>query len=72
VLYEDGTQRSNRKVPRHALTSLEGDDAARAIIEEQDKAIAQKSGNAPVPIKNVRRSARGHIEDDGGVTQLCE
>ena len=56
VFYKDGTQRSNRKVPRNALTSLEGDEAARAIIEEQDKAIAQKSGRAPVPIKSVRRS----------------
>jgi hypothetical protein len=56
VFYEDGTQRSNRKVPRVALTSLEGEDTARAIIEEQDRAIAQKSGNAPIPIKNIRRS----------------
>jgi hypothetical protein len=39
-----------------ALTSLEGEDAARPIIEEQDRAIAQKSGNAPIPIKNIRRS----------------
>ncbi len=57
VFYEDDTQRSNRKVPRNALTSLEGDEAARAIIEEQDRVIAEKSGRAPVPIKSVRRSA---------------
>jgi len=47
--YEDGTRRSNRKVPRSALTSLERDDAARGVIEEQDKAIAEKSGKEPVP-----------------------
>jgi hypothetical protein len=56
VFYEDGTQRSNRKVPRTALTSLEGNEAARAIIEEQDGAIGEKSGNAPIPIKSIRRS----------------
>ena len=58
VFYEDGTQRSNRKVPRSALTTPEGDEAARAIIEEQDEAIAQKSGRASVPIKNIRRSGQ--------------
>ena len=56
VFYEDGTQRSNRKVPRKALMGQEGDELARAIIEEQDAAIAQKSGKAPVAIKRVQRS----------------
>ena len=54
VFYEDGTQRSNRKVPQKALMGQEGDELARAIIEE--KAIAQKSGKAPVAIKRVQRS----------------
>jgi hypothetical protein len=56
VFCEDGTQRSNRKVPQKALMGQEGDELARAIIEEQDKAIAQKSGKAPVAIKRVQRS----------------
>lgn len=56
VFYEDGSQRSNRKVPSAVLGGLDGDDPARAMIEEQDRAIAEKSGVPPAPIKIVRRS----------------
>jgi hypothetical protein len=58
VLYEDGSQRSNRKVPSTALGGREGDSAARAIIEEQDRVIAEKSGIPMAPIKSIRRSER--------------
>src|SRR5262249_22664875 len=56
VLYEDGSQRSNRKVPSAVLGGLDGDAPARTVIEEQDRAIAEKSGIPPTPIKSVRRS----------------
>jgi hypothetical protein len=56
VVYEDGTQRSNRRVPGSALGGLEGDEPARAIIEEQDAEIAAKSGVPRSPIKSVRRA----------------
>jgi hypothetical protein len=56
VVYEDGSQRSNRKVPAEALGGLDGDAPARAIIEAQDRAIAEKSGLPIVPIKTVKRS----------------
>jgi hypothetical protein len=56
VFYEDGSQRSNRKVPSTVLGGLDGDAPARAIIEEQDRAIAEKSGLPAIPIKSVRRS----------------
>ena len=56
VFYEDGTQRSNRKVPSTVLGGLDGDTAARTIIDEQDRVIAEKSGLPPAPIKNIRRS----------------
>jgi hypothetical protein len=56
VFYEDGSQRSNRKVPSTVLGGLDGDAPARAIIEEQDRAIADKSGLPAIPIKSVRRS----------------
>jgi len=56
VVYEDGTQRSNRRVPRSALGGLEGDAAARRIIEEQDAEIAEKSGLPRSPIKSIRRA----------------
>jgi hypothetical protein len=56
VFYEDGSQRSNRKVPSTALGGMDGDAPARAIIEQQDRAIAEKSGLPAIPIKGMRRS----------------
>jgi hypothetical protein len=56
VFYADGSQRSNRKVPSTVLGGLDGDAPARVVIEEQDRAIAEKSGMPPVPIKEIRRS----------------
>jgi hypothetical protein len=56
VYYEDGTQRSNRKVPASALGGLDGDEPAKAIIAEQDAEIAEKSGQPRGPIKSVRRA----------------
>ena len=56
VVYEDGTQRSNRKVPSAALGGLDGDEPARAIIAAQDAEIAEKSGVSRGPIKSVRRA----------------
>jgi hypothetical protein len=57
VIYEDGTQRSNRRVPREILGGLDGDAPARAAIEAQDREIAQRSGQPMAVIKTVRRSA---------------
>lgn len=56
VIYEDGTQRSNRRVPAEALGGLDGDEPARAIIEAQDREIAEKSGLSPTRIKAVYRA----------------
>jgi hypothetical protein len=56
VVYEDGTQRSNRRVPQSALDGLEGDEPAKAIIEAQDAEIAAKSGIPRGPIKSIRRA----------------
>lgn len=56
VLYEDGTQTSNRKVPSDILGGLEGDEPARAVIEEQDREIAERSGRSRGPIKSVERA----------------
>ena len=55
VLYEDGSQRSNRKVPSEALGGLDGDAPARTIIVAQDRVIAERSGQAPIAIKSLRR-----------------
>jgi len=56
VLYEDGSQRSNRRVPIEILGGLDGDVPARAVIEEQDRLIAEKSGNPALAVKSIRRS----------------
>jgi hypothetical protein len=57
VLYEDGTRRSNRRVPREVLEGLDGDEPARAILEAQDLEIAERSGRPMPAIESVRRSA---------------
>ncbi len=56
VVYEDGSQRSNRRVPAEALGGLDGDDPARVIIEQQDRDIAEKAGMIPLQIKSIRRA----------------
>jgi len=56
VFYEDGSRRSNRKVPETAVGGIDGDAPVRAIIEEQDRVIAEKSGIPAMPIKSIRRS----------------
>jgi hypothetical protein len=56
VFYEDGSQRSNRRVPSEILGSIDGDAPARAAIEEQDRLIVDKSGNPAVMVKSIRRS----------------
>jgi hypothetical protein len=56
VLYDDGSRASNRRVPMAELSGLDADEAARRIIEEQDEAIAEKSGRARLPIKKLTRS----------------
>jgi hypothetical protein len=56
IVYEDGTQRSNRKVPAEVLGGLDGDEPALTAIIDQDRAISEKSGLPPLGIKSIRRS----------------
>ena len=58
VVYEDGSQRSNRKVDASLLGGLDGDEPARAAIEKQDRAISEKSGLPPLAIKTIKRSGK--------------
>ena len=55
VVYEDDTQRSNRRVPAELLGGLDGDEPAKGYILEQDREIAEKSGRPPLAIKNLDR-----------------
>jgi hypothetical protein len=55
VFYEDGSQRSNRRVPAELLGGLDGDEPARGYILEQDREIAEKSGRGTLEIKSLER-----------------
>jgi hypothetical protein len=55
VVYEDNSQRSNRRVPAAILGGLDGDDPALGFLIEQDREIAAKSGLPPLAIKRVSR-----------------
>ena len=56
VVYEDGTQRSNRKVPRALLGGIDGDKPAHGFLIEQDREIAEKSGRPLAKIQTISRS----------------
>ena len=58
VVYEDDSQRSNRRVPADLLGGLDGDEPARTAIMEQDREISEKSGMPPMAIKTIRRSRK--------------
>jgi hypothetical protein len=58
VLYEDGTQTSNRKVPGSELDDIDGDLLAKPYIEAQDRKIGEMSGRPRTAIKSVIRSRR--------------
>ena len=58
VIDEDGSQRSNRKVSADLLGGLDGDEPAKAEIEAQDRAIAERSGMPPLGIKTIKRSGK--------------
>ena len=56
VLYEDGSQRSNRRVPSDVAGEHDKEEAgALGFLIEQDRDIAEKSGRSPLKIKSVTR-----------------
>jgi len=57
VVYEDGTQTSNRKVPSSELDVLDGELRVKPYIEEQDRKIGEMSGRPRGPIKSVIRAS---------------
>ncbi len=57
VTYEDGSQKSNRKVPLDAVEDpYDRDKAIRSAIEEQDRTISERSGLPPLAIKAITRA----------------
>ena len=67
VIYEDGSLRSNRRVPSEVLGGLDGDAPARAVIEEQDRLIAEKSGTSG-PCREKHSSIRQQKSRRGRAT----
>ena len=57
VIYQDGTRTSNRKVPAEEPYEHDYESRVKAIIEEQDRDIAEKSGRPRGPIKSIVKSA---------------
>jgi hypothetical protein len=55
VVYDDGSQRSNRRVPAELLGGLDKDEPALGFIMEQDREIADKSGRATLKIESIAR-----------------
>jgi hypothetical protein len=43
-------------VPSEVLGGLDGDAPARAIIEEQDRLVAERSGTPALAVKSMHRS----------------
>jgi len=56
VIYEDGSQTSNRRVATTDIDPIDGDKSVKALIEEQDRKIAEMSGRPRGAIKTVKRS----------------
>ena len=57
VIYQDGNRTSHRKVPAAEQYEANFEARARAVIEEQDREIAAKSGRPRGPIKSLVPSA---------------
>ena len=57
ILYEDGSRRSNCRVPASEVGGLDGDAPARTFLEAQQQEIAERSGRSAPAIKTVTRSA---------------
>ena len=62
VIYEDGTQSSNRRIPSAELGGFDGDAPAKAFIEAQDREVAEKSGRPRGAIKSITRSSKRAAE----------
>ncbi len=56
VVYEDGTRSSRRKVAAAELAGHDDDTHARTVIMDQDRKIAEMSGNSRGTIRSITRS----------------
>ena len=57
VFYQDGSRTSHRKVPAAEPHEHDYEARVKALIEAQDREIAEKSGRPRGPIKSIVKSA---------------
>ena len=55
VVYEDDSQRSNRRVPSELLGGLEGDEPARALHPRAGPGDRREGGRPALEIKSISR-----------------
>ncbi|MDX2158824.1 MAG: hypothetical protein SFW09_20165 [Hyphomicrobiaceae bacterium] len=58
VIYEDGSQSSNKKVPAEVVGGFDGDAPAKAFLEAIEREIVERSGRPRPAIKEVVRARR--------------
>jgi hypothetical protein len=56
IVYEDGAQSSNRRVPSDIEGGIDDLAAVKAFLAAQDRKLAELSGRPRGVIKSVRRS----------------
>lgn len=57
VVYDDGAQLSNRRIPAALLSGFDGDEPAKEFFEAEDRKIAELSGRPRGAIVTIKRSA---------------
>jgi hypothetical protein len=57
VVYQDGSRSSHRKVPSAEIDPLDRAGSIRALIERQDRRIAEASGRPRGAIKSLTPSS---------------
>lgn len=56
VFYVDGSQTSNRRMPKSDISQLERDASIRSFFEAEDQAIENRSGRKRSAIKAIELS----------------
>lgn len=55
IIYEDGSQSSNRKVPAELVGGLDGEAPALAFFAAAEREIEERSGRPRPAIKTIER-----------------
>ena len=56
VFYEDGSQTSNRRMPKGDISPLDRDATIRLFFETEDRSIEERSGRKRAAIKSFELS----------------